>query len=158
MLTRRTALVLTLLFAVTTQAAELTPPPLLDARPAPQLELTARPERRPGKGLLIAGLSTFGVSYLISVLLTAERVGAIAFVPVAGPALSTAALSGPRWAENPWNALIVGALTTAQVTGVALSVIGLVVATPPKTSSGPRVTFLPGAAGAPVGASLAGHF
>lgn len=110
-----------------------------------------------GVGALAGGYAFAALGGLAS----GELVG---LIPVVGPILLGAAWwSTSGWFSGAANVLVAifcGADLIAQVAGIALLTVGL--ASPrrwlERDVAGPVVTFVPGAAGAPVGASLVGRF
>ena len=88
-----------------------------------------RQRRHPGLGLLIAGWSVFGVTYLASLIAgaatTAEGDDSTwpLFLPVAGPIIEAAFI----W-DDPWGIAPLGALALldglAQIAGLTLAIIG----------------------------------
>jgi hypothetical protein len=121
-----------------------------------------------GRSLVGAGIGTLTAGYLVSAGLSffTRRYGGL--VPVAGPIVILSemwqSLSGVRFTDGYFykGLAVLGCVVdvAAQVTGIVMLMVGLF--SPgrwlERDVAKPIVTFVPSAAGAPVGASLVGRF
>jgi hypothetical protein len=155
-------------------AAPLVPPPMVEADTTVQ-PVDPRPAHlkyagvvldgyhlveTPNWGVLGAGLSIFGASYVPWALIGTMYGSPENLVPIFGPILAYEPASG--WGAPGVNALALFFITVdvmAQVAGVTTAFIGLVAKRRwLQRDERPAISFVPSAAGADFGASVIGRF
>jgi hypothetical protein len=107
------------------------------------------------------GLVVFVMAYVPWAVIGSMQGNSQNAIPIFGPLISYRAATG--WFSGLVNGLALTAITTdvlAQVAGAITFIVGL--ATPRRwlesNPAGPSISFVPGAAGAPAGASVVGRF